>query len=162
MLMNLRIKDFAIIDRAEVEFTSGFTVVTGETGAGKSILVDALMLALGARAASGMPFSVPLAGLGRGPPRWRARRGRRQRCIQPTPHSAFSRRVRLPEDRHDNQECRPRGLQASEFGAHGCGTPDRVAGLVLGCSALCARAAVSSAYHARAGPRLALADDGGR
>ncbi len=50
MLMNLRIRDFAIIDRAEVEFTSGFTVVTGETGAGKSILVDALMLALGARA----------------------------------------------------------------------------------------------------------------
>ncbi len=50
MLMNLRIRDFAIIDCAEVEFTSGFTVVTGETGAGKSILVDALMLALGARA----------------------------------------------------------------------------------------------------------------
>ena len=50
MLLNLRIKDFAIIDQAEVEFSSGFTVVTGETGAGKSILVDALMLALGARA----------------------------------------------------------------------------------------------------------------
>ncbi|MBT6178672.1 MAG: AAA family ATPase, partial [Deltaproteobacteria bacterium] len=50
MLLNLRIRDFAIIDQAEVEFSTGFTVVTGETGAGKSILVDALMLALGARA----------------------------------------------------------------------------------------------------------------
>ena len=51
MLLNLRIRDFAIIDEADVDFDRGFTVVTGETGAGKSILVDALMLALGARAA---------------------------------------------------------------------------------------------------------------
>lgn len=50
MLLNLRIRDFAIIENAEVEFCPGFTVVTGETGAGKSILVDALMLALGTRA----------------------------------------------------------------------------------------------------------------
>ena len=52
MLLNLRIRDFAIIDEADVDFDRGFTVVTGETGAGKSILVDALMLALGARAST--------------------------------------------------------------------------------------------------------------
>jgi DNA repair protein RecN (Recombination protein N) len=51
MLLHLKIKDFAIIDRAEVTVPQGFTVVTGETGAGKSILVDALVVALGGRAA---------------------------------------------------------------------------------------------------------------
>lgn len=50
MLLHLKIRDFAIIDEVDVEFGAGFTVVTGETGAGKSILVDALMLALGGRA----------------------------------------------------------------------------------------------------------------
>ncbi|MBC7793867.1 MAG: DNA repair protein RecN [Clostridia bacterium] len=50
MLLHLKIRDFAIIDEVEVEFGSGFTVVTGETGAGKSILVDALMIALGGKA----------------------------------------------------------------------------------------------------------------
>ena len=50
MLLNLRIRDFAIIDAAEVELPAGFTVVTGETGAGKSILVDALIIAMGGRA----------------------------------------------------------------------------------------------------------------
>ncbi len=50
MLDLLRIKSFAIIDELEVRFESGFNVLTGETGAGKSILVDALHLALGGRA----------------------------------------------------------------------------------------------------------------
>src|ERR1041384_7003244 len=50
MLLQLKIRDFAIIDEVDLELGSGFTVVTGETGAGKSILVDALMLALGGRA----------------------------------------------------------------------------------------------------------------
>ena len=50
MLIYLRIRDLAIIDAAEVAFLPGFTVITGETGAGKSILVDALTLALGGRA----------------------------------------------------------------------------------------------------------------
>ena len=54
MLLNLRIRDFAIIDAAEVEIPSGFTVVTGETGAGKSILVDALIVAMGGRASQEM------------------------------------------------------------------------------------------------------------
>ncbi len=50
MLARLVIKDFVIVDRLELEFGAGFTVLTGETGAGKSILVDALALALGERA----------------------------------------------------------------------------------------------------------------
>jgi DNA repair protein RecN (Recombination protein N) len=50
MLDTLRIRSFAIIDELEVRFEGGFNVLTGETGAGKSILVDALHLALGGRA----------------------------------------------------------------------------------------------------------------
>ncbi len=49
MLMNLKVRDFAIIDQIDIEFDSGMTVLTGETGAGKSILVDALGLVLGER-----------------------------------------------------------------------------------------------------------------
>ncbi len=50
MLRNLSIRDFVIVERLELEFGAGFTVLTGETGAGKSILIDALALALGERA----------------------------------------------------------------------------------------------------------------
>lgn len=49
MLNNLQVRDFAIVDRIAVEFDGGMTVLTGETGAGKSILVDALGLVLGER-----------------------------------------------------------------------------------------------------------------
>ncbi|MDA1064181.1 MAG: DNA repair protein RecN [Proteobacteria bacterium] len=49
MLLRLQVRDFAIIDQLEIEFASGMTVLTGETGAGKSILVDALGLVLGER-----------------------------------------------------------------------------------------------------------------
>ncbi|MFT5371367.1 MAG: DNA repair protein RecN (Recombination protein N) [Lysobacterales bacterium] len=52
MLNHLYIKDFAIIPSLELEFQAGFTVITGETGAGKSILVDALGLLLGQRSDS--------------------------------------------------------------------------------------------------------------
>ena len=54
MLQNLSIRDFVIVDKLDLEFERGFTVLTGETGAGKSILVDALSLALGARGEGGI------------------------------------------------------------------------------------------------------------
>ena len=50
MLVHLAIRDFAIVDTLDLEFSAGFTALTGETGAGKSILIDALTLALGERA----------------------------------------------------------------------------------------------------------------
>lgn len=49
MLKHLSIHNFVIVDHIELDFLPGFTVLTGETGAGKSILLDALMLALGER-----------------------------------------------------------------------------------------------------------------
>ncbi|MDY7576851.1 DNA repair protein RecN [Herbaspirillum sp. RTI4] len=49
MLRTLAIRDFVIVDALELEFSAGFSVLTGETGAGKSILIDALALALGGR-----------------------------------------------------------------------------------------------------------------
>jgi DNA repair protein RecN (Recombination protein N) len=50
MLLRLTLKDFVIVDLLELDFGSGFSALTGETGAGKSILLDALSLALGERA----------------------------------------------------------------------------------------------------------------
>ncbi len=50
MLRRLYIRDYVIVDQLELEFAPGFVALTGETGAGKSILVDALSLALGERA----------------------------------------------------------------------------------------------------------------
>ena len=49
MLRRLSLRDFVIVHALDVEFDTGFSVLTGETGAGKSILVDALQLALGSR-----------------------------------------------------------------------------------------------------------------
>ncbi|MGE5028243.1 MAG: DNA repair protein RecN [Betaproteobacteria bacterium] len=54
MLLTLNIRDFVIVDRLALEFRSGFTVLTGERGAGKSILIDALSLVLGERADAGV------------------------------------------------------------------------------------------------------------
>jgi DNA repair protein RecN (Recombination protein N) len=54
MLQRLFIRDFVIVDKLELEFGAGFGARTGETGAGKSILVDALSLALGERAEAGV------------------------------------------------------------------------------------------------------------
>lgn len=50
MLVELNIEDFAIIDRINLKFTAGFNVLTGETGAGKSIIIDAVTMLLGGRA----------------------------------------------------------------------------------------------------------------
>ncbi|WP_455385025.1 AAA family ATPase, partial [Acidihalobacter prosperus] len=52
MLTHILIRDFAIIDRLELDLEAGMTALTGETGAGKSILVDAIGLVLGDRADS--------------------------------------------------------------------------------------------------------------
>lgn len=54
MLRRLTLRDVVIVAHLEVELDAGFTVLTGETGAGKSILIDALQLALGARADAAM------------------------------------------------------------------------------------------------------------
>ncbi|MEJ2059593.1 MAG: DNA repair protein RecN [Gammaproteobacteria bacterium] len=54
MLTHIHIRDFAIIEELELELDAGLTVLTGETGAGKSILVDAIGLVLGDRADSGV------------------------------------------------------------------------------------------------------------
>lgn len=54
MLRHLSLKDFVIVPALELEFDAGFAVLTGETGAGKSILIDALQLALGGRGDAGV------------------------------------------------------------------------------------------------------------
>jgi DNA repair protein RecN (Recombination protein N) len=53
-LRRIVLRDFVIVQSLDLDLGSGFSVLTGETGAGKSILIDALQLALGARADSGV------------------------------------------------------------------------------------------------------------
>src|SRR5215213_9593198 len=54
MLSRLSIRDIVLIDRLDIDFAAGLSVLTGETGAGKSILLDAFALALGARGDAGL------------------------------------------------------------------------------------------------------------
>jgi DNA repair protein RecN (Recombination protein N) len=54
MLSQLTVQHFAIVEFLELDFHQGMTTITGETGAGKSIAIDALGLCLGARAAASM------------------------------------------------------------------------------------------------------------
>ena len=49
MLRNLYIENIAVIQQADIDFSTGFTVLSGETGAGKSIIIDALTAILGGR-----------------------------------------------------------------------------------------------------------------
>ena len=57
MLVHLKVSNYALIDNLELDFSSGFTVLTGETGSGKSILLGALGLVLGERADSKVLFT---------------------------------------------------------------------------------------------------------
>jgi DNA repair protein RecN (Recombination protein N) len=50
MLQNLSIQDFLLIEKLDLDFEDGFCVLTGQTGAGKSILLDAILFALGSKA----------------------------------------------------------------------------------------------------------------
>src|SRR3954469_18262488 len=59
MLRTLSVRNFAIIERLDLEFGPGFNVLTGETGAGKSILMDALNLLLGSRSGAEMVRAGP-------------------------------------------------------------------------------------------------------
>ena len=52
MLVTLNVKNFAIIDNISIDFDSGLTVLTGETGAGKSLIIDAISLLFGERASN--------------------------------------------------------------------------------------------------------------
>ncbi|MFR3391330.1 MAG: AAA family ATPase [[Clostridium] scindens] len=55
MLQNLHVKNLALIDEIEVEFKDGLNILTGETGAGKSIILGSISLALGGRYTKGHP-----------------------------------------------------------------------------------------------------------
>lgn len=52
MLINIHVKDFAIIDDVEVDFKDRLNILSGETGAGKSIIIDSINVAIGARVAT--------------------------------------------------------------------------------------------------------------
>ena len=49
MLQSIFIQNYALIDKLDIDFTSGFSVITGETGAGKSIIIGSINLALGGK-----------------------------------------------------------------------------------------------------------------
>ena len=50
MINHISIRNFAVIEHTEVDFEEGLNIVTGETGSGKSVLIEAISLALGSRA----------------------------------------------------------------------------------------------------------------
>ena len=61
MLVELRLENYAVIDNLAVEFAPGLNLLTGETGAGKSILIDALALLLGEKASTDVIRAVSAA-----------------------------------------------------------------------------------------------------
>ena len=126
MLSRLSIRDIVLIERLDIDFSSGLSVLTGETGAGKSILLDALSLALGARgdaslvrhgAAQGQVsavFDVPKQpSRARHPHRKRAGRRRRHhpapRADRRRPHPRLRQRSAL--QRHADARHRPRACR---------------------------------------------------
>ena len=60
MLLGLHVKNLALIEKAEVEFAGGLNILTGETGAGKSIIIGSVGLALGAKASKDMIRQAPV------------------------------------------------------------------------------------------------------
>ena len=84
MLTRLSIRDIVLIDRLDIDFAGGLSVLTGETGAGKSILLDAFALALGARGDATLVRARRGAGPGDGGLRRRAPTTRRARCSPTT------------------------------------------------------------------------------
>ena len=58
MLLEISIKNFAIIEEVSLNFEQGMTVLTGETGAGKSIIIDAMNMMLGSRATTDVDYSA--------------------------------------------------------------------------------------------------------
>ena len=80
MLRQLAIHNVVLVERLELEFEPGLGVLTGETGAGKSILLDALGLALGARADTGAGPRGRRTGRGLGRDRAAAGPSRSTRC----------------------------------------------------------------------------------
>ena len=71
MLSELRVRDLGVIEDLTLSFGPGMTVLTGETGAGKTLVVEALQLVLGGRADVGMVRRRRGRGAGRGPLRGR-------------------------------------------------------------------------------------------
>ena len=84
MLTLLDIRNVVLIEALSLDFADGLSVLTGETGAGKSILLDALGLALGARSDAGLVRAGSDAAQGDGGVRVSATRIRRARCSPPT------------------------------------------------------------------------------
>ena len=82
MLRQLAVHNVVLVERLELEFEPGLGVLTGETGAGKSILLDALGLALGSRADTGLVRSGQDARRGFGGDRAAAPAMRRSRCFR--------------------------------------------------------------------------------
>ena len=82
MLLSLHVKNLALIEETEVEFAPGLNILTGETGAGKSILIGSVSLALGAKADGDLirhgadsalvelPLTVRMSGLDKSFCRW--------------------------------------------------------------------------------------------
>ena len=131
MLARLSIRDIVLIDRLDIDFASGLSVLTGETGAGKSILLDAFALALGARGDATLVrqgaeqgqvtamFELPAEASGARAAR--RQRHRRRRGADPAPRAVR----RRP---HPRLRQRPAGQRAGAAGARrGAGRDPRPA-----------------------------------